>query len=88
MKRKLQKEGKLGKQELFYSRVSSPANPFALLTAAQKRNFAASPAFSTIASISASTAKKSHALSAAKDLEKPWRFFAALRMTKGQRGSQ
>jgi len=82
MKRKLQKEGKLGKQELFYSRVSSPANPFALLTAAQKRNFAASPAFSTIASISASTAKKSHALSAAKDLfPLHARSFAALGMT-------
>jgi hypothetical protein len=59
MKRKLQKEGKLGKQELYYSRVSSPANPFALPTAAEKRNYAASSAIAFIRAWES----KNHALS-------------------------
>jgi hypothetical protein len=63
IKRKLQKEGKLGKQLFSPSRANPPANPFVLLAAAWKRNFAASQAFSTIASISA-MGVKNHTLGA------------------------
>ena len=62
MKRKLRKEGKLGKRLLFIRRTSLTANRFALLLVACKRHSDATPASSIAVSISAPGIKKSQAL--------------------------